>query len=276
MNKIKFITFILLFALLSISVSAAQHIPCSGPEDTSCPEGETCQLYGESYACGIITICNCDNDLECENAFGPNFECDLTACFIGRSNGLCVEKPSIFDLLLDQSISENLLLDKELFVSHVIKEETFQLDVIEITAGLQDAFVENFEGDENTACEFLPALFMVPKKEYRYGKLDEIDAILDKLAIILRTQSDREQHGVSESQFNLFQSAKAKAESDEQNEDFLFAARAKCCAYNALKHTNIELKGDRTCRPPEKEKGPGGGLGTIANGYDAASVTFSI
>ena len=39
--------------------------------------------------------------------------------------------------LFEQALAEDLLLNKELFVSHIIKEEGFQLDLIEIGKGLQ-------------------------------------------------------------------------------------------------------------------------------------------
>ena len=116
-----------------------------------------------------------------------------------------------FQTILEQAIAENLLLDKELYVSHIIKEETFQLDLKEIEIGLQNAFVSNFDGDENINCEFLPVMFMTSKKDYRYGKLEEIDALLDKLEIIIGDSSTRAAYGINGGQFSDFKAAKSTA-----------------------------------------------------------------
>jgi len=277
------IALVLMFSILSVS-AFAQRVPTLCEKDADCTPPQTCDwyenLYGYTgYACGNGPPFEaCPSEGSCFEEHGPGCD-DKTCCNIvcsgdpfccGENNGgfwdgLCVDDAfdlcngeptpsgpfSVLQGLLDQAIAENLLLDKELFVSHIIKEETFQYDIKYIEITWQEAFVSNFAGDKNTNCKTIPLFLMLSKREYRYGKLDESDAFLDKLNVILRTPELREQHGVTEEQFDLFLDAKSKAEQNELSKPAL-AARFKCCSYNALKHSPLVLNDDGTCEPPRR------------------------
>ena len=239
---------ILMLALASWLVSAQSFIPCS-PQGPPCPQGETCQYYeGEGYLCG-----NGGNgpQLTCDD-FGlvplpPPSQCrDSPPCFI--TNGVppctagetcCITgETSFFDILLGFDVAENLLKEKLLFTLHIVKEQLFQTEVKIIETSLSQ-----------NQCNEQPVSFAVSKKDFRYGKLEEIDAIINKLILVLG--KDPVKYGINEEKLEL------AAELENKGEELISEApraafNCKFWAYQSLlgRPTNV---GDPNCECPLEE-----------------------
>ena len=276
MKKILIMTVLLI--LLSVAVSAALRICGNGicddwpgnqadPQETcnNCPADCICDC-GDGYCDleGDEHCTTCPEDCICKGGCSYDYGEEEWVCEGGYEEPGAEGPFNIYDALLGQEISENILLNNEIFLSRVIKDQTFQLDIKNIEIIWQHAFIENFEGDDNINCEILPVSLLLSKNDYYFGKRDEASALLDLLAVILQDEELRESLGVTSEQYSTFEESKIKAETHLSEEEFLKAAQYMCCAYNSLKH-NLVLDGDGNppCRPPPPPPPPptGGGGG---------------
>jgi len=256
------LTLVMLLAMLSTSVFAQGSLqPCTGPEDTNCPPGETCQLYNGEWSCGSECLnfgfgfgsfdvcanagagpclsgppctlsgnicCVCDSDDDCPSGQScVNDEC-VGAAF------------NVFDMFIGFDIAENLLKEKLLFTLHIIKEQLFQTELKIIEQSLA-----------TRACDEQPVSFSVSKKNYRYGKLEEIDALLKKLIFIVEKNSSR--YDLDSNTVSLAKALEEGAE-DLVNSEPRNAFNCKYLAYNLLIGKDPNLNDpDCTC-PVEIEE----------------------
>jgi len=233
---------VMIISILSVSVSA--QTPCEPQNNNAeCSQGRTCQYYEEyGYACGFN--CNgigllvgdfdlCGGQSKC-NQGNPEPPClddgQANCCVECLENtdcsgdevcdeGLCEEPGfSVFDMMLGFDIAENFLHQKLLFTLHIIKEQLFQTEfkIIETSLSQKD-------------CAKQPLSFAMSKEDYRYGKIEEIDSLLDKLVLVI--EDNQEKYPVD---FIAAQDLLLLAESFEETDDFLIAFDCKCLAYKAL------------------------------------------
>jgi len=194
------VTILLILSLLSLGVSA-QNLPCD-PQSPECPEGETCQYYGDGYYCGTRSVSDFN----------------------------------IFDMLLGFDVAENLLKNKLLSILHIVKENVFQteLKIIETSLAQHD-------------CNDQPASFSISKQDYRYGKLDEIDALIKKLFLVINT--DPEKFGRTTGDMSVADGLIRTAEGFVDAGGPATAFHCKYWAYQALIGKNVNPS-DSSCECP--------------------------
>jgi len=257
-------------------------LPCS-PEnvDADCPAEQTCEYYeGPGYACNIIIILpcpggtspcpvsfiNCCNDATevCSGPVSnPPFQClPLEPEPEPEPTGF-----NLFDMLLGFDIAENLIKNKILFTLHIIKESIFQteLKLIETSLAQHD-------------CQDQPLSFAISKTDYRYGKLEEIDALIRKLVLVLGR--DPEAYNLDGDNIDIAGDLEELAE-DLTADDPQTAFNCKYWAYQSLLGRNVNpndpdcfcLEGcqepniqcEDGCKDPDSDINNCGSCGTMCN-----------
>jgi len=226
---------IMVLSLSSFSVSATNHvIPCQS--DADCPSPKTCEYYAEyGNVCGGGD-CNSDSVDNCGGcSFGDvpscigtgNVACELRepgfseSCFEVTPCCLPIEPINIFDAFIGFDIAENLLKNKLLFTLHIIKESIFQTELKIIETSLTQH-----------SCTDQPLSFRISKRDYRYGKIEEIDALVVKLLLIVGDEPFK--FGLSTEDVSLAQSLVDEAENLIDQDEFFDAFHCKYWAYQSL------------------------------------------
>jgi len=189
-----------------------------------------------------------DHHQDGEAGFGTGcFACGPTNFFSGFCTNTCLSGPppepiNVFDMFIGFDIAENLLKEKLLFTLHIIKEQLFQTELKIIEQSLA-----------TRACDEQPVSFAVSKKHYRYGKLEEIDALLKKLIFIVEKNPAR--YDLSSETVNQARDLEELAD-EISNSQFRNAFNCKYLAYNLLIGKSPNLN-DPDCECPiEVEETP--------------------
>jgi hypothetical protein len=92
-------------------------------------------------------------------------------------------------MLIGFDTTSNILKNKLVFILRVVKDQVFQTELKLV----EKTLTEN-------PCENLPVSFMISKNDYTYGKLEEINAMLNELFRVV--SGDPEAYAISQGNIN--------------------------------------------------------------------------
>jgi hypothetical protein len=176
----------------------------------------------------------CDpNDPECPEG---------TTCVLFEEGYQCIDlvqaqgQFNVWDMLIRLAISGNLMKEKILLVLHVIQEQTTQNNLMQIEKILS-----------TLRCDQLPFSFGVSNTYYTYGKLNEVDKLVNSL--IVSTSEDPEKFGITQAKLDQAESYLELSES-WINVNQRYALNCKYWAYQLLLNRDINPL-DPLCLCPE-------------------------
>ena len=225
------LSILMIFSLLSLTAFAQSLAPCDPANNNAeCPTGETCQFYtGLGYACGTEPEPTPTPTPTSTPTPTPTPTPTSTPTPTPTSTTTPAPSPTaipeeeeepafnVFDMFLGFDIAGSLLKEKILFTLHIIKEELFQVELKIVETSLAQ-----------NSCEDQPVSFAVSKSDYRYGKLEEIDALLNMLIFIADDNGEKYPIDTEDAQ-NFVDTA------EQLEEEFpLTAFACKCLAYKDL------------------------------------------
>lgn len=161
----------------------------------------------------------------------PPEECDDGNPFDGDGcSSSCLLEKDVGMVLHDLRMAHNLLFSKVQDLAHINKHEAFQIE----TKLIQQELIQSFASER---CEELPLLFAMQASDHPYGKLREVNALNNFWLSAIG--EDLDAFGVSQSEFDNAENLESQAETNANNENFISAAKLKCCAYNQLLTSEI-------------------------------------
>ena len=137
-------------------------------------------------------------------------------------SAICLSEKEIHYVLYDLAINHNLLFSKVQDLLHIVNDLLFQLEIKTIEIQLTDF-----------PCNQQPVSFWIPADLSPYGKLNEIDALINLLIKAIRDGGETN-FGLSTQDLINSQSKLADAECLISSNQFRNAFNCKCLAYKDL------------------------------------------
>jgi len=182
---------------------------CDGSDATLCPG--LCVPPNGPTEC-MCPVCG-------NNVLEPGEECDDGNNNNGDGCSADCTIPHVEEFLFGMNLANNLLHNKILFLGHIVKESLFQLELKSLELNVA-----------HNKCENVIFSLRVNKENFRYGKEEEFDAMVNKLILIFENNPSKYPN-INTAQAQSFINAATTWNALNQ---FNKALACKCKAYKVL------------------------------------------